>query len=53
MGISLGVLYYFEWAEGYSERFGIVFIKYRMLERIKIDSLYWYKQLNRNKWLKV
>lgn len=34
----------FEWALGYSMRFGIVFVNYRTLERIKKDSFYWYKQ---------
>lgn len=35
----------FEWAEGYSKRFGIVFVNYRTQERIKKDSFYWYKQM--------
>jgi beta-glucosidase len=34
----------FEWAEGYSKRFGIVYVNYRTQERIKKDSFYWYKQ---------
>jgi len=33
----------FEWAEGYSKRFGIVHVNYRTLERTKKDSFYWFK----------
>lgn len=43
----------FEWAEGYSKRFGIVFVNYRTLERIKKDSFYWFKQTARNNWFEV
>jgi beta-glucosidase len=32
----------FEWAEGYSKRFGIVFVDYRTLDRIPKDSAFWY-----------
>lgn len=32
----------FEWARGYSERFGIVFVDYCTQERILKDSAYWY-----------
>jgi beta-glucosidase len=32
----------FEWAEGYSKRFGIVYIDYPTLERVPKDSFYWY-----------
>ncbi|WP_078544187.1 GH1 family beta-glucosidase [Litchfieldia alkalitelluris] len=34
----------FEWAFGYSMRFGIVHVNYRTLERTPKDSYYWYKQ---------
>ena len=34
----------FEWAKGYSERFGIVFVDYETQERIPKDSAYWYKE---------
>lgn len=40
----------FEWAEGYSKRFGIVHVNYRTLERTKKDSYYWFKQTIANKW---
>jgi beta-glucosidase len=40
----------FEWAEGYSKRFGIVHVNYRTLERTKKDSYYWFKQTIDNKW---
>jgi beta-glucosidase len=35
----------FEWAVGYSKRFGPVYIDYRTLRRIPKDSLYWYRHL--------
>lgn len=35
----------FEWAKGYSERFGLIFVDYRTQERIWKDSAYWYKHL--------
>ncbi|MFD2657358.1 MULTISPECIES: GH1 family beta-glucosidase [Gracilibacillus] len=40
----------FEWAEGYTMRFGIVHVNYRTLERTKKDSFYWYKQTIANNW---
>jgi len=33
----------FEWAFGYTERFGIVYVDYNNQERIVKDSAYWYK----------
>lgn len=33
----------FEWASGYAERFGIVYVDYQTQERIPKDSAYWYK----------
>ena len=35
----------YEWFKGYSKRFGIMYIDYVTLERIKKDSFYWYKDL--------
>lgn len=35
----------FEWAKGYSERFGLVYVDYRTLERIPKDSAYWYRDV--------
>jgi beta-glucosidase len=35
----------FEWALGYSRRFGIVYIDYPTLERVPKDSFYWYRDL--------
>ncbi len=35
----------FEWARGYSDRFGIVYVDYDTLERIPKDSAYWYKNV--------
>ncbi len=35
----------FEWAEGYSKRFGLVYVDYRTQERIPKLSAHWYAQL--------
>ena len=35
----------FEWAEGYSKRFGIVFVDYRTQERIPKLSAHWYRRV--------
>lgn len=35
----------FEWAKGYSERFGLVYVDYRTQERIMKDSAYWYRDV--------
>ncbi|RHW35744.1 beta-glucosidase [Neobacillus notoginsengisoli] len=40
----------FEWAEGYSKRFGIVHVNFRTLERTKKNSYYWYKQAISNNY---
>ena len=40
----------FEWAEGYSKRFGIVHVDYKTLKRTKKDSYYWYKKTITNNW---
>jgi len=34
----------FEWAKGYTDRFGIVYVDFRTQERIPKDSAYWYKE---------
>lgn len=33
----------YEWAEGYADRFGLVYVDYTTQERIIKDSFYWYK----------
>jgi beta-glucosidase len=33
----------FEWAHGYSKRFGIVYVDYPTLDRVPKDSFYWYR----------
>ena len=33
----------FEWAEGYNERFGMVYVDYATQKRTVKDSAYWYK----------
>lgn len=35
----------FEWAQGYLERFGLVYVDYGSGERILKDSAYWYREL--------
>lgn len=35
----------FEWATGYRERFGIVYVDYPTQQRIPKDSAYWYKEV--------
>lgn len=37
----------FEWAHGYTKRFGIVYTDYNTLERVKKDSFIWYRDLIR------
>jgi beta-glucosidase len=38
----------FEWAEGYSKRFGLIRTNYETLERTPKKSFYWYKQVIAN-----
>jgi len=35
----------FEWALGYSKRFGLVYVDYPTLERVPKDSFFWYRDL--------
>ena len=35
----------FEWACGYDQRFGIVYVDYETMQRIIKDSGYWYKEV--------
>lgn len=35
----------FEWAKGYSERFGLVYVDYPSQKRILKDSAYWYQKI--------
>jgi beta-glucosidase len=48
-GMNVAGYYYwsfmdnFEWAKGYSKRFGIVYVDYETQERIPKDSFYYYK----------
>ncbi len=32
----------YEWAEGYSKRFGLIYVDYRTMERIPKDFAAWY-----------
>ena len=41
----------FEWAEGYEQRFGLVYVDYATQQRILKDSALWYKEvIARNGW---
>ena len=50
-GVDIGgyfqwsILDNFEWAEGYKERFGLVYVDYPTQKRILKDSAYWYKDV--------
>jgi len=35
----------FEWAKGYSDRFGLVYVDYKNQERVMKDSAFWYKHV--------
>ena len=35
----------FEWAEGYRQRFGLIYVDYPTQERILKDSAYWYREV--------
>ncbi len=37
----------FEWALGYNERFGLIYVDYQTQQRILKDSAYWYKEVIR------
>lgn len=37
----------FEWSQGYSERFGLIYVDYPTQKRIWKDSAYWYRDLIR------
>jgi beta-glucosidase len=39
----------FEWAEGYSKRFGLVYVDYPTLERVPKDSFEWYRSTIRER----
>lgn len=42
------VLDNFEWAKGYSDRFGMVYVDFETQERILKDSAHWYAEVIRN-----
>jgi beta-glucosidase len=43
----------FEWAYGYSKRFGIVYVDYKTLRRIPKESAYWYAKVIANNGIEV
>jgi beta-glucosidase len=42
----------FEWQEGYSKRFGIIYLDYKTQERIFKDSAFWYRDLIKTRAIK-
>ena len=43
----------FEWAFGYTQRFGLVYVDYKTQKRYPKDSAYWYEQVVRRNGLEV
>lgn len=43
----------FEWAFGYSMRFGMIYVDYETQQRIPKDSYRWYRKLARNNYIEV
>jgi len=42
----------FEWAKGYTQRFGMVWVDYTTQQRIPKDSALWYKEvIANNGWM--
>ena len=39
----------FEWAEGYSQRFGLTWVDFETQERIPKDSYYYYQRIIKNR----
>ena len=40
----------FEWAQGFSQRFGLIWVDFDTLERIPKESFFWYRDyINENK----
>ena len=38
----------FEWCEGFSKRFGLIWVDFETLERTPKNSFYWYKDIIKN-----
>jgi beta-glucosidase len=43
----------FEWAWGFSKRFGIVYVDYETLTRTPKDSAYWYREVVRTNAVEI
>lgn len=43
--IAWSLLDNFEWADGYKQRFGMIYVDYQSLRRVPKDSFYWYKRV--------
>lgn len=51
--ITWSLLDNFEWAEGYTMRFGVVHVNYRTLKRTPKESYYWLQQTIANNWFET
>lgn len=43
----------FEWADGYSRRFGLIHVDFNTLKRTPKDSFFWYKKVIANRWMTI
>lgn len=43
----------FEWAFGYAQRFGLIYVDYKTLERYPKDSAYWYGNVSKQNGLMI
>ncbi|OKP68287.1 hypothetical protein A3842_27040 [Paenibacillus sp. P3E] len=51
--IAWSLLDNFEWADGYSRRFGLIHVDFNSLVRMPKDSFFWYEKVITNGWIEV